>query len=454
VRRFLGVVNPVGLEHPSHFPDLSGASLGVLVAALSDPDPSLVVSALDLLAAQHCERLIPLAILNYRSPSVLVKALDLLTRSGRNDFGAALRPLLHHQDGPVRAAALRAAIALGTSETVLRRYLDDPSPIIRALVTTQVGDPDGLERMASGPPEVRAALLEAVADREWVRRLADSTDPTVLRAACRAIVRLHAVELIPMLISWLGIGAVRPAAREALSSFGGDALDALERALEDPITDIPTRRHLPRTLSCIHEPRAAAILARNLSRHADGVVSYKILIALGRLAAAPPTLTLERAPIVDHSVQTAQRMRQFYVWRTLIQRAHREDAGLATHTGQLLAAILQDKIELGMQRLFRLLALLYPNGRLADVRVAIAASEVSRRAAAIEVLENVLDFELRGWVMPLCDDLSDGERFAVIARRIGNVPTSYRALLEDIASVNETLTMLAAYHASELALGG
>jgi AAA family ATP:ADP antiporter len=454
VRRFLGVVNPAGLEHPSHFPDLSGASLGVLVAALSDPDPSVVVSALDLLAAQKRERLIPLSILNYRSTSVLVKALDLFTRSGRKDLGPALRPLLQHHEAPVRAAALRAAIALGTSEQLLRRYLDDPSPIIRALVTTQVGDRDGLERMAAGPPEVRAALLEAAVDAELVRRLAESTDPVVLRAACRAIVRLRRVELVPLLISWLGIGAVRPAAREAVSGFGSDALDALERALEDPTTDIPTRRHLPRTLSCIHEPRAAAILTRNLGRHRDGVVSYKILIALGRLASRPPTLTLERAPIVDHAVLTAQRMRQFYVWRTLLQRAHQRDVGLATNTGELLSAILQDKIELGMQRLFRLLALLYPDGGLADLRVAIAAPEVSRRAAALEVLENVLDFELRGWVMPLCDDLPDGERFEAIARRIGSVPTSYRELLEAIASVNETLTMLAAYHASELALSG
>ncbi|HSN33977.1 MAG TPA: hypothetical protein VLU41_14915, partial [Ideonella sp.] len=433
------------------FPDLEGASLTMLEAALRSPDERVVLSALELLALQGKQRLIPIEILNYRSPAVLIKALDVLVDSGRTDFGASLAPLLSHERADVRAAAVRAQIALGAGREALQRFADDVSPIVRALVSVKLGDERQLQEMATGPVDVRVALLTVTSDPALVRRLADSSDPRLLRAASRAIQRIGDPSLVPLLVRRLDVGSARHTLRETLVGFDVAAIDALERALEDPATGLATRRHLPRTLSRIATPRSVAILARNLGRQPDGVVRYKILLGLRRLAAEDPSLLPERGPIVEFTITTARRLHELFVWRTLVVRAHTSEPRLATESGRLLVGILGDKIELGMQRLFWLLALLDPHARLQEVYMAVRSDDARARAAGIEVLENLLQLEVRDWVMPLCDDLPDERRFDRMARRLGAVPRRYEDVLAAIAEANDTLAKITAYHVAELA---
>jgi hypothetical protein len=214
---------------------------------------------------------------------------------------------------------------------------------------------------------------------------------------------------------------------------------------------VAIRRHLPRTLSRIPSPRSVAILARNLERQPDGVVRYKILLGLARLVADNPALPLPRAPIVAFTVRTATRLHAYYVWRALIAEAQASEPRLATDTGRLLVAILGDKLELGTQRLFRLLALLYPHDKLHDIQGAIEKGEPRARAAALEILENLLQVELREWVLPLYDDVSDAQRLARISRRLPALPARYPELLAAVAAADETLGKLTAYHSAELA---
>ena len=451
IERFLSTIDGGNNGLRVRFPDLPGASLTVLEAALRSPDERLVLSALEILAQQGKQRLIPIEILNYRSPAVLIKALDVLADAGRSDFAGSLPPLLAHDRADVRAAALRAQIALGAPSALLQRLAGDKSPVVRALVCVELGDEAQLARMAAGPPDVRVALLQVTRDPALVRRLADSNDPAVLRAASRAIGRLGDPSLVPLLIARLGVGSARHSMRETLVGFGAAAVDALERALDDPATELSTRRHVPRTLSRIATPRSVAILARNLGAQTDGVVRYKILLGLGRLAADDPALRPERAPIIEFAVATARRMHQLWAWRALIVRAHADQPRLATDSGRLLVGILGDKIELGMQRLFLGLSLLYPDAKLPEVYHAVASGEPRARAAAIEILENLFQLELRDWIMPLCDDLPEERRFERIARRLGPLPRRYEDVLGAVGEANDTLARIAAYHVAELA---
>ena len=439
-------------EPAAHFPDLEVASLGVLVEALSSPNARVVVSALEILAAQGEQARIPRSILNYRSPEVLVKALEVLGDSKRTDFASSLPGLLRDERPEVRAAALRTRIALGASDDELRPFLSDPSAIIRGIVSVRICDHHKIHEMAAGPPALQAALLSATRDPELVRRLAKSVDPTVVRAASRAIVRIDDAALLPLLLPWLAIGTVRREVRAALAHFGGRAFDVVAQALEDPVTEMATRRHLPRSLLHIDSVRAAPILVRNLhrDRQLDGVVRYKILLALAWLVVERPELPLDRQAITSFTVVTAERLHRYYVWAVLLRRAHAEQPSRATDTGMLLGAILKDKLELGTQRLFRLLSLLYPKGKLIDLHGALSKGEPSARAAALEILENLLSPELRTWVVPLCDDLSDERRFVELGERIQPLPSSYAEVLEAISTADDALAELTAYHASEL----
>ncbi len=447
---FLSTLDPSGIDTRARMPDLKGASLQVLVAALDSPDERLALSALDLLAAQGQERLVPRAILNHRSPKVLAKALEVLAASGRGDLDAALEPLLRHAAPSVRAAAVRARLRLGAPPELVRRFAADPDPVVRALAAVKLGDAGALAALAEGPPEVQVALLDTTDDAALAMHIGASVAPEVVRASARALGRIGDPRGIPFLISRLAFGAARHAVRQALLAFGDATLDALEEALEAPGTDLATRRHLPRTISCIHTRRAAAILTRNLLRQADGVVRFKILRGLGRLAAVDPLLVQDRAPVVEATLATARRLHLYQAWRAVLERGQAADERRATDCGRLLVTILVDKRRLGMERLFRLLAILHPRDKLADVYGAVVHDGRQARANAIEILDNLLPAKLRDWVIPLCDP--DDEASAAHAlRQLGPLPDGYDAVLIALqSSGDETLDAFTAHHRSEL----
>ena len=114
-------------------PDLDLASLETLIAGLNSRDDAEVVGAMDLLAAEGRERLVPALILYHPSAPVVLRALQLFETSGRLDFVPVADRLLDHADPELRAAALRARTAAQPEQAVLARAMDDPSPVVRAI---------------------------------------------------------------------------------------------------------------------------------------------------------------------------------------------------------------------------------------------------------------------------------------------------------------------------------
>lgn len=450
LEQFLAALHPGGRRAPG-LPRLGRASLPALSAALGNSNDSVVVAALELLAAEHLQRAIPAGILGHRSRAVLIKALDILGAAGRTDVRGALEPLCRHDDAKIRIAAVRAAIALRAPRSLIAELSHDDNPVVQALCLTSLGDRARLDLLAAGPPEVRAALLEASDDPARVAQVAHDDHPAVLHAASRAIARLGDPRLIPFAIERLRLPQLRQAFAEALLRFGDVALHALERTLQDPNTDPILRRHLPRAIGRFSGSRAAVILARNLITQSDGVVRFKILRALGRLVADEPRVSLRRRPIVRTATAMARKLLRYHAWRALLARYHRQSPELASDSGTLLAALLADKIRLGGERVFRMLALLHPRAHLVDVHQAITRRDPGIRAAALEVLENLLKRSLRDWVLALYDDLDDDARLAQVARLLGPLPEDYGELLAAIGeSGDETLAALAERHAGEL----
>src|SRR5207245_5712876 len=119
---------------------------------LNGRDDAEVVGAMDLLAAEGRERLVPALILYHPSPLVVRRALELFETSGRTDFVPVADRLLDHADPEVRAAALRARSAAKPEQSVLAKAMEDPSAVMRA--TALVGlVPGGWAPAGSRPQE-------------------------------------------------------------------------------------------------------------------------------------------------------------------------------------------------------------------------------------------------------------------------------------------------------------
>lgn len=450
------------------FPELDVGSLEALIRALNSPDDRQVMAALDLLQHQDLLDLVPALILYHPSTQVQRRALDLLAASQRDDFVPLAERLLDSGVDEVRAAALRALARRTPSYARLRACLEDRSPLMRATATvalTVAGEFDEVvagrllgELADTGGPGARLAIAEAIGQQphpyaaNTLIRLATEPDVDVRLAVARAMRAVHSVRFVPALVEMLADRRVRGAARDALVQLGPPAFAWLREALGDLALRPAVRYHLPRTLSLFPARDAAPVLIEHFLRDPSGMVRYKILRGLGRLLVDNPDLRVDRSRLREAIGLTLHEAWQLVHWRVLLVSkappGARESAG-----GMLLLEVLRDRQANAVERLFRLLGLNYPDERFERIFRGLHGDDRSARASSLELLEHLIDADMRDPVMSLVDDRPDAECLPDAAPFYVPEPLSYVQLLGRlIDGRSDTLRAFAAYHTGELGL--
>lgn len=456
------------LRGGGELPALDVPAFEAVLAALGSGDDTEVIGAMDVLAGGGHVRLIPTLVLYHPSEAVALRALELFERGGRRDFVGAADRLRHHASPRLRAAALRARTAAAPDRDVLRAAAADPSPVVRAaacvaLVSLGEDPMDAapvLEELLADPdPEVRRELARAVAQRpspafeELLERLARGSEPAVLAEVARAMGTLRSERFLPVLLRLLATGEVRGPAREALLRFGERGLSFVAAALADPSLPHEVRRHLPRTISRFPAEAAAPVLLSRILVEPDGMVRFRILRGLGRLAADHPALPLDRELLRQAMERTLEVAFRLIHWRVVLLEGAVEEPRRATASHDLLVALLRDKERHAVERLFRLLALELRGENLRDVHRGLANTSPELRASSLELLEHLLPPALREPVLALVDDLPDAVRLARAGahHRVGAL--GYEGLLAVLLdSPGDALRSLAVHHIGELGL--
>lgn len=133
-----------GLSGKAELPELDLGALEMLFTALNSSRDADVLAALEILAEQHRERLIPALILYHPSRDVVLRALEIFSQRGQADFVSIADRLDRHPDREIAAAALRARTVVLPD----RRLLE--------------------ARLASSCPQVAVTALVALMARRWI----------------------------------------------------------------------------------------------------------------------------------------------------------------------------------------------------------------------------------------------------------------------------------------------
>src|SRR5439155_17921567 len=112
-------------------------------------------------------------------------------------------------------------------------------------------------------------------------------------------------------------------------------------ALRDGQLPHEIRRHVPRTISRFPAEAAAPLLLAQLAREEDGMVRFKILRGLGRLATENPGLGLDPEPLRAASARTLEAVFRTVHWRTVLERGRAEEPRRATPGHELLVDLLR-----------------------------------------------------------------------------------------------------------------
>ena len=402
------------------------ATVEALVEELASRDDTRVLYAVDMLEAVDKRNLITPLLLHHDSARVRARALVAL-ESVRSSVSAhwtpAVERLLGDEDADVRAAAVHALATLRKEDlsTLMRPHLDDASPRVAVTAAAVLADygcesdvhaaEAALNRLIEDPRGAAASARQAVAAalarvknprfRPLLVILMGDSDIDVAREAIRSARAMVPIDrlFVPGLIARLGHRTLKPAAREVLVSYGEEVLDSLAYFLHDRDESVWVRRHIPATLALLPTQRSMDVLVGALD-DTDGFLRYKVVAALEKLRRDHPRLNIPRGSIEALVLKEGSRYCNYLTLRyNLLQRD-------ADSRRSLLARALEEKLGRTLDRIYRLLGLIYAWKDVAAARYTIEHQTGRSRAGAVEYLDNLLGGAIRKRIMPIIEDLS------------------------------------------------
>ena len=309
-----------------------------------------------------------------------------------------------------------------------------------------------LEAMVNEPgPENQRTRLEAA---RLLGRLPDCFDPLlatlltdadteVTREAIRSAGLLRKRRLLPDLLDRLANPALAADAQEALASFGDVIVGALGDYLSDPAVSTEVRRGIPAVLARTGTPAAARTLVENLLQ-SDTRLRFHVISALNKLHAQHPEIEPD-VPLLE-TILLAEILGHYRSYQIL----HALESSQERH----LVDVLKEAMEQELERIFRLLGLLYPRVDAHGAYVGLQSKSASVHDNALEFLDNVLKVQLRDLLVPLLDGRITVSERARKANRLVRVAMDNpeQAILALISSQDPWLRSCGAYAIGSLGL--
>jgi len=405
-------------------PVLDRATTEIFATHLTHADPGQLLYALSLFEIGHQGATHPAVRVLLRHPFAEIrrKALAISAAAGDKTVMPQVEALLRDPHVEVRTEALLyLARHAGTDPlTRLAELGDFPDASMRAGVAWYLAQPGPaqsietagliLEEMAKQPgAEGQRARLEAARligelgapFDDTLGRLLEDSDAEVAREAVRAAGKVGHRRLVPQLLNRLSDPQLSKEAGEALAKFGDAIAGALRDFLADPAAPLAARREVPVLLARMGSKAAAQALADSLIE-TDANLRFRVISALNKLRAANVDLAMDRD--VVESLLIGEIMGHYRSYQLL------DALGEGAESAEARAR-LRDSMKQELERIFRLLGLLFPKHDFHSAWVGLQSSDAVLHDNALELLDNILNPQLRNLLVPVLDGkVSDGER--------------------------------------------
>jgi AAA family ATP:ADP antiporter len=368
---------------------------------------------------------------------VRTEALLYVTREMRVDPLRQLQSLGEFEDFSIRAGMAAFLAASGPSQN-----LDAARLIIEAMARS--AGADGVRDRAEAA-RLLSLLPESFTD--LLIMLTGDEHPDVARQAIRSAHGLARDGVRPALVAALGRPEISDDAASALAHYGDAAIPEIEERLRDEATAVEIKRELPVVLLRIGTPWAERVLIESLLQP-DVTLRHRVVISLNQLS------RLHRDVHIDPQIvelllaaEIAGHYRSYQVLGPLRARLEEDSTILEA---------LRQSMEQELERIFRLMALLYPGTALHDAYVGVRSPDGMVRANALEFLDNILKPDLRQVLVPLLDShVTVEERIAMADRIVGaSLETAEQAVGTLLSSGDGWLRSCAVYAVGVLQLHG
>jgi AAA family ATP:ADP antiporter len=398
-------------------------------------------------------------LLNHPAPKVRQKAISILSAAGDNSVQPSIELLLKDPDHSVRTEAMLYLVHHAHVDplTLLAQLGDCADFSVRAAVASYLARPGEAQSLETAGQILSEMSSQSGEECQRTRmevarllgELPDSFDPLlatllrdpdnlVVREAVRSAGALKKYSVATTLLEHLSRDGLSDVAAETLAKFGDPIVGLVGGRLGDSSFPIVARRAIPAILASIGTPAAAQVLLDNLLE-TDTTVRSQVVSALNKIHQVHPEIELDTQLL--ETVLAAEIMGHYRSYQIL------ESLRIPGNGDESVTRALGESIQQELERIFRLLGLLYPHLDLHSAYFGVQSNNVTVYDNALEFLENVLKSQLRGVLVPLLDGkVSHKERAGVAERYVrAKVENREQAVAELVASDDPWLKSCGAY---------
>jgi AAA family ATP:ADP antiporter len=423
-------------------------------------DPAEILYALSLFEVERERAAHPVicGLLNHPSPEVRQKAISILSAAGDESVRPAVERLLKDPDPAVRTEAMLFLVYHDNVDplTLLAELGDFADFSVRSAVAAFLARPGEaqsieaarqiLEEMSreAGEQGQRtrvevARLLGELPDnfQPLLATLFHDPDATVVQEALRSAGKLKNISLAPALLEFLSNRELAAEAAQALATLGDRGVPLLGDCLSKASLPIEMRKAIPPILVLIGTPEATHTLTDNLLE-TDTSLRFQVISALNKIHQGHPEIELDTQLL--ETVLAAEILGHYRSYQIL-------EALNISGADEQVSRALGESIQQDLERIFRLLGLLYPRLDLHSVYLGLQSKNAVLYDNSLEFLENVLKAQVRGMLVPLLDGKVTARERAALGERLvrAKVENREQAVVALISSDDPWLKSCGAY---------
>jgi hypothetical protein len=222
----------------------------------------------------------------------------------------------------------------------------------------------------------------------------------VVRKALQSIAKLKLDRMVPRLLEMLEKTDYTLEVREALGSYGNDYLTLYKNKFLDSSLPLILRKQIPGIF--YHRPNEISM------RHLEDMIEvdepelrYHVIKTLNKIHREYPGIKPNKARI-----ESCLRSESNIYFNLLAIKAIQPKS----RPNSILLLALSEKMDQTLERMFRLLGLIYNQKDLYSSYLALKSVSTDKRSAAVEFIDNILNSEHRKFIFPIVDDISEQKK--------------------------------------------
>ena len=272
--------------------------------------------------------------------------------------------------------------------------------------------------------------------------LLNDPSPIVRRAAVNAASKIDSNVFIPKLFYMLFDKDVSFDVAKVLSKFGEKILEPAADILANKLESYRLKSEVAKMLGDIYSPESFRLLAISLDTESDELRNI-VLNSLKKLVSKIEKASIEKEPLKVLLLREIYQYFQTLYFSVQIRKNLKTDC---------LTDVMATKLDNCYQRIFSILSLMYGNSLFDNIYFNITRKFVlpSQRANALEIIDNIVDKDIRPIIVPLIESRTEEEKlglgyqfFSIKKLKIADI---IETLLSDDSEWVRSVTLYAVAH--------